>query len=86
MTVWGAGDQREGERSCGIRELAKPPDEVWRKFAEDCDEAIRRTAAREPSARERAVAGGLGAAEKGAWVSGGGSRSCWSSDGVPEAA
>lgn len=31
------------------------PDEVWRRFAEDSEGAIRRSAPREPSARERAA-------------------------------
>lgn len=35
------------------------PDEMWRRFLDDDEQAIRRTAMREPSARERALGAGL---------------------------
>ncbi|MET7377829.1 hypothetical protein ABZT08_03245 [Streptomyces sp. NPDC005526] len=48
--------QRPGESEMPEDRDAGPgvPDEVWRRFAEDSEQAIRRTAPREPSARERA--------------------------------
>ncbi|MFF7606978.1 hypothetical protein [Streptomyces parvulus] len=50
MTAWGPdrGDaQDEPERASGV------PEDVWRRFLEDDERAIRATAPREPAARDR---------------------------------
>ncbi|MBD2835221.1 hypothetical protein ID871_32475 [Streptomyces pratensis] len=39
----------------GDHEASSVPDEAWRQFAEDSEEAIRRSAPQEPSALERAA-------------------------------
>lgn len=50
MTAWGPdrGDAQDGpERASGV------PEDVWRRFLEDDERAIRATAPREPAARDR---------------------------------
>ncbi|MEU6284491.1 hypothetical protein [Streptomyces sp. NPDC047028] len=47
----------------GHEDVPAVPDAVWQRFLDDSERAIRRSAPREPSARERAAAGAVGAAQ-----------------------